>query len=178
MVNHIFETFKKRLNIHFINGIDGALLEKKDNLSMNHIGCTMSHLKAWDYVLENNIYNFLIVEDDVVFKDDFLKKTNEYLKNLPSNWHFIYFGYFGLAQKDKNNYFIEKILFSLPKLGLNEEKNKYIKYNDYFYVPEFPLGLHCYTINKKIIKLFKSKAFYEIYSIPDVQLATFFAYKI
>ena len=106
----MFETFE--LNIHFINGIDGALLEKK--ITVNHIGCTMSHLKAWDYVLENNIYNFLIVEDDVVLKK-ILKKTNEYLKNLPVTGILFILDIFSLAQKDKNNYLIEKYFFHYLK---------------------------------------------------------------
>ena len=176
MKENLCKNFKKNINIHFINAIDGNLLEKKGNLSMNHIACSMSHLKAWDYVIENNIEDFIILEDDVVFKDNFLKKTDEYLQNIPKDWSFIYFGYFGLANYDNKNYLIEKIIFSLPKLGLFEEKNEYLKYNNHFYIPEYPLGLHCYTINKNVIELFKSKAFYEINTVPDVQLATFFAY--
>ena len=75
MKENLCKNLKKNINIHFINAIDGNLLEKKGNLSMNHIACSMSHLKAWDYVMENNIENFIILEDDVVFKDNFLKKN-------------------------------------------------------------------------------------------------------
>ena len=176
MIGHLCKHFRKKVNIHFIDAIDGNLLEKKENLNMNHIACSMSHLKAWDYVLKNNIEDFIIVEDDVVFKDNFLQKVDEYLQNAPKDWNFIYLGYFGLANYDNKNYLIEKIIFSLPKLGLFEEKNQYLKYNSHFYVAEYPLGLHCYTINKNVIELFKNKAFYEINTVPDVQLAMFFAY--
>ena len=105
MKENLCKNFKKNINIHFINAIDGNLLEKKGNLSMNHIACSMSHLKAWDYVMENNIENFIILEDDVVFKDNFLKKTDEYLQNIPKDWSFIYFGYFGLAHYDNKKLF-------------------------------------------------------------------------
>ena len=176
MKTNIYKNFPKNLNIHFINAIDGNLMKKNNNYNMNHIACSLSHLKAWDYVIENDLNNFIIVEDDIVFKDNFLEKTNRYLNNLPKKWDFIYFGYFGLANYDNNHYLIEKILFSLPKLGLFEKKNSYLKYNKDFYIPEYPLGLHCYTINKNVIQLFKNKAFYEIHTIPDVQLASFFSY--
>ena len=176
MKTNIYKNFHKKLNIHFINAIDGCLMKKNNNYNMNHIACSLSHLKAWDYVIENDLNNFIIVEDDVVFKNNFLEKTNKYLNNLPKNWDFIYFGYFGLAEYNNNYHLIEKILFSLPKLGLFEKKNSYLKYNEEFYIPKYPLGLHCYTINKNVIQLFKNKAFYEIHTIPDVQLANFFAY--
>ena len=173
IIDHVKSNLKN-VKIHLIKAIDGRILKQNKNYTMNHIACSMSHLKAWNYILENNITDFFIVEDDVIFKNNFLEKLNTYLKYLPKNWSMIYFGYFGLANYKGNHYLIEKLLFSLPKLGLNGTKNNYSVYNKYYFTAEFPLGLHCYTININYINLLK-KAFTDIYTVPDVQLADYFA---
>lgn len=152
-------------NIILIDAIDG----KKENMDL-HIACTLSHIKAWNYVLENNIDNYIIVEDDVFFCDK--NKWINITKNLYLNldWDILLFGYFGLSEINKNYSFVEKILFKLPLVGNDLYKNPNSKkINNNLFIPESPLGLHCYTINKK--SLIKIKKIFNVpYNLPDVML--------
>ena len=157
----------KKINIHniiIIEAIDG----KKENIDM-HIACTLSHIKAWKYVLNNNIKNYIIVEDDIIFSH----KWNNIIDDLiipDINWDIILFGYFGLSNINKNYSLIEKILFNLPYVGNELYKNPNSKkINNNFFIPESPLGLHCYTINDKSIKLLINY-FKKPFNLPDVML--------
>jgi len=151
-------------NIIFIDAIDG----KKNNIDL-HLACTLSHIKAWNYVLENNINNYIIVEDDVFFID---KNKFNIINNLvvPLNWDILLLGYFGLADKEKNYSIVEKILFTLPLVGRDLYKNpNHGVINENLFIPESPLGLHCYTINNN--SLLKMKNIFEKpYNLPDVML--------
>lgn len=53
------------------------------NLKMSEICNSLSHIKALDYIIENNIETSLILEDDVIFIDDFKFKFNDKIKKTP-----------------------------------------------------------------------------------------------
>jgi GR25 family glycosyltransferase involved in LPS biosynthesis len=152
-------------NIIILDAVDGI----KENIDP-HIACTLSHIKAWNYVKSNNIKNYIIVEDDVFFLSK--NKWDLITKNLllDPNWDIILFGYFGLCEYNKNYSLTEKILYKLPYVGKELYRNKNNqKINKNIFIPESPLGLHCYTINNKsinkILNLFQNP-----FNLPDVML--------
>jgi GR25 family glycosyltransferase involved in LPS biosynthesis len=59
---------------------------KNTNIIPNYkaVACIFSHLKCWEYIVENNISDCLIIEDDIkiVHKEEFLMDYNNFLKYI------------------------------------------------------------------------------------------------
>jgi glycosyl transferase, family 25 len=55
-------------------------------------GCLLSHLEAVREARRLGLPNVLIFEDDVVFDDQFEKKFDEYIRQLPADWDMLFFG--------------------------------------------------------------------------------------
>jgi GR25 family glycosyltransferase involved in LPS biosynthesis len=57
------------------------------------MGCALSHRSIFLKIMQENHDYVLVIEDDVIFADDFLKSWNHYTKSLPTNFDLIYVGY-------------------------------------------------------------------------------------
>lgn len=55
-------------------------------------GCSLSHAKILQKMIEENIPRALILEDDVYFKDDVQAYFNARLRFIPDNWDMLYLG--------------------------------------------------------------------------------------
>jgi glycosyl transferase family 25 len=70
--------------------------------SLGAIGCSLSHIKIWQQMIDNNINYAYIFEDDVMFDDDFVNKLNKYLEeDQVKKADIFYFGYQHLDHKLK-----------------------------------------------------------------------------
>ena len=76
------------MSVNILYAFDGSnLLNEKDNLKANQlkninkgeIGCFLSHIRCYEYMIKNNIEYMLIFEDDCNFCDDFINKLNNVL---------------------------------------------------------------------------------------------------
>lgn len=47
------------------------------------IGCWMSHISSWDYMISNNIKEMIIFEDDCLFNKELEEKTFKIIKENP-----------------------------------------------------------------------------------------------
>ena len=56
------------------------------------VGCAMSHLKVCEMAKSAGFKKILILEDDVVFCDDFDKLFETYVAQVPSDWKLLYAG--------------------------------------------------------------------------------------
>lgn len=54
-------------------------------LTKGAVGCALSHLKAFGVIINNKLDYALILEDDAVLSDDFAKKLDILIKNLPDD---------------------------------------------------------------------------------------------
>ena len=70
-------------NVNTLYAFDGSnLLNEQDNFKANQfeninkgeIGCFISHIRCYEYMIKNNIDYMLIFEDDCIFCDDFINK--------------------------------------------------------------------------------------------------------
>jgi len=132
-------------NFEFINAINGNNLTNDEFKSYTSdigyyitspsmVGCGMSHIKIWEEIIQNNIEFSLILEDDFIFKENFLNDFNELIKNVPDNFDLLFLN--------------ENILI-----------NKYLKIqdiNNYLYKPLFLFHTISYIITlegaKKLLK--------------------------
>jgi hypothetical protein len=80
------------------SAVDGKTLPKPINtgsgippLLPGELGVLESNLKLVKYANENNLPNFLMLEDDVVFSDE-VNNLDKYMSNIPDDWDMIYFG--------------------------------------------------------------------------------------
>ena len=56
------------------------------------IGCTVSHIELWKKIVKENDNIVLILEDDVIIKDNFSEEFNKYYRQAPDNWDILYLG--------------------------------------------------------------------------------------
>lgn len=63
-------------------------------LSKGEVGCILSHYYLWQrLVMDNSSSSYLILEDDAVFKDNFVEEWNtKYAEALPKGFFIIYLG--------------------------------------------------------------------------------------
>jgi len=73
------------------SAVDGKTLPKPHALLDGELGVLESNLKLVKYANENNLPNFLMLEDDVVFSDE-VNNLDKYMSNIPDDWDMIYFG--------------------------------------------------------------------------------------
>jgi len=57
-----------------------------------HLGCYLSHCNLYKYIVKNKIANSLILEDDIVFVDNFKTKLKNTTKQLPKDWDILLLG--------------------------------------------------------------------------------------
>ena len=61
-------------------------------LTKSEISLAYKHIKVYEDMLEHNIETALVLEDDVVFEDDFINKFNFNLMSTPHDWDMIFIG--------------------------------------------------------------------------------------
>lgn len=150
-----------------IPAIDGKSLSKEEiNLnstglcssfcSNSMIGCFLSHKKAWQSIVDNGDEYAIIMEDDCeLIKDtngNFQIELKKLLDELiPSKPDFIYLGCFGACDPSKKYSLFEFIsMQTMTKIKQSGKKSD-VK-NKYSFVPESPVGFHCYIISNSAAK--------------------------
>ena len=141
-------------NYEFITGVDGLdqnvfnkFNEYKKNLktkiiTSGHFGCLLSHIKSISLAKQRGYSSIMILEDDVVFCDNFIKKISKI--KIP-NYDMIYLG--GIIKQKKiflNNWTITNgilgayayILTSKVYDIILDELDKLLNYVDLFYMEQ------------------------------------------
>ncbi|WGE32943.1 glycosyltransferase family 25 protein [Actinobacillus genomosp. 1] len=63
----------------------------KHKLKLGEIGCAMSHIKAYQYLVDNHIKEAIILEDDAIVSHYFRRIVADALKKVPSRKQIIFF---------------------------------------------------------------------------------------
>jgi len=143
------------LNPILIKGVHG---NKLDNTDINKnttfmcsmfcpksvVGIAMSHIKVWEEILASKKKSALVLEDDVVFTDNFKNDLDLDIKNVPKDFDILYLGCFGCTNTIN---FYTVIGASSNFINLNSGNiNKYIN------KPSIAGATHAYIISRKGIK--------------------------
>lgn len=114
-----------------------------NKLTKAEIACSLSHYKLWKQLtLDTTAENYLILEDDVVFKDGFVSFWNQaFSKEMPADYNLIYLG--GCQPWNKPQY--HKALKSYNKYFCNVKKNDFFTKNDHY----FHMNAQSYIISKR-----------------------------
>ncbi|MVN22246.1 glycosyltransferase family 25 protein [Mucilaginibacter arboris] len=130
---------------------------------INQIACSMSHIKMYQYILDNQLDKVLILEDDVMPVEENLKYLSETLNQVPDNWELLYLGHiinnnFSFWGKLKYYYFIN----FLYKVGIRtksiiRKKNTYPgPFSTLLRKDGAHIGTHAYAVRGKgAVKLIK-----------------------
>lgn len=93
-----------RLRYEFFPAVDGAQLSDEiiqDPSLFQHplhfkslgvFGCALSHLNLWNEVIATGI-PMTVVEDDAIFRDDFLSENQRVISRLPLDWDIVLWGW-------------------------------------------------------------------------------------
>jgi GR25 family glycosyltransferase involved in LPS biosynthesis len=156
---NIISNQNQKLNITFFDGVDGkkfgfkSIESKKNDFDDNkiiipgRIGCFLSHYMLWNHLLYLDDEEFIIIEDDAIFKNNFEEKFINYKHQLPSDWQYVFLGY-----------------------SCFDNANNPIKINTNIAVCDLPpLGTFGYMIKKSILSiLIETNS--EIWSALDIQI--------
>jgi len=89
----------KLLNIEAerISAVDGNNLNPNPKIGngWNHkgvAGCALSHRKIVELAKKRNYSNFLVIEDDTIFSDNFNNNLDFFIQQVPDDWDILYFG--------------------------------------------------------------------------------------
>lgn len=184
----------KNFKLTKINGVNGRNIDKNDkNLSWfcsnfctpGMIGCFMSHFKAWNHIVNNNIKEAIIFEDDIILDKKFEEKFFKYKKHFPKNSDIILLGCTLGCQQ--NNLMTLIQYFHIPILGFNTKYYTNYYDNNYIIPPLNFTGLYSYYITqnsaRKLINNFKKVRYHidtlvskntniNIYYIKDIIVKT------
>jgi GR25 family glycosyltransferase involved in LPS biosynthesis len=94
-------------DIRIFTGVDGHVDTelKKAGIELNipnfddiffmhkgNCGCTLSHLKVWKHIIDNNIPVATVFEDDVHFHPQWKELSNEYWNETPKDFDILFIG--------------------------------------------------------------------------------------
>lgn len=86
---------KNNIVVERVSAIRGSdlNLEWPEEIKEGAVGCSLSHLFVMKMAKHLELKNYLILEDDVEFDEDFNSKFSEiYEKQVPSDWDMLYLG--------------------------------------------------------------------------------------
>lgn len=126
-------------------GIFFGIENYHDRYFKGQVGCLMSHLEILKLAEKNNYSSILILEDDVVFSDDFQQKIENLIDKFPEVWDMFYLSGSMVNEGKKYKYFSELIsTHTTHSYAVNKsayrilikllEKNMFIKPVDSCYV--------------------------------------------
>lgn len=55
-------------------------------------GCYRSHMQILEHCYQNKVENYIVFEDDAIFRQDFGEQLKRFMSSLPSDWEQIYLG--------------------------------------------------------------------------------------
>ena len=91
-------------------------------------GGTMAHLNAYIHAYNDKLNSFLVVEDDCVFHNDFIKLFDQYTNELPVYWDLLYLG--GMYEPSKGSLY---------------------KISDHMIKVSGMMSTHCYAVRSTIL---------------------------
>jgi len=127
-------------------------------LRKSEICNALSHLEAFKKIAASDKDYGIIIEDDVIFKNNFIEKLNNLISNTPNDFDVIFFG----------------SSFNIPRLDkLTKSKTLKIKKSIYKKIPGVTRTVDGYIIKKELAKILYEKI-NEIVLPFDFELNYFF----
>ena len=161
------------IDYEFFDGVEGHQLSEQmindHNIfakptklaSLGAYGCALSHLKLWDYAINNNLA-ITVAEDDAIFRKDFKQESERIISNLPSDWDLILWGWnFDsiLSIGDIKNISPVVMLFNQTQMRGKIEEFQNLHPKSTIFRLDKCFGIPAYSISPAGAKKFKSSCF-------------------
>jgi len=114
----IFDKYKMTHKVERFSALKFIHQDPRLIKAMGQVGCSMSHFEVINRAKQENLNNFLVLEDDFCFEfepKELHSNLNSSLSELPNNWDMFYLG--GNLDASYNVYPIEKYSANLFKLN-------------------------------------------------------------
>ena len=111
------------------------------------VGCWLSHLKCYQYIVDNNLDRALILEDDAVFVEDYQEKMREIEPTFPDDYDMIFLG--NLTSTDEERDDAIQTLVSFMFKNILTLPGKYEKINNNLYRTNRLTGTQGYIVSNK-----------------------------
>lgn len=92
----LIEFSKNNIEVERVSAVDGALITSKGELNQKNkrikpeeIGCSLSHLKVLKLIVERDYKKAMILEDDVIFRDDISTFFNANYHLIPEDYDMV-----------------------------------------------------------------------------------------
>jgi len=143
------EYIKKVTHPYVQNTIENGRYIDSDIGTLGAVGCSLSHIKLWEILLNSNEDMFLILEDDAIPNTSYsVNSINKYLNKInkiDSNWDYIFLGY------------------TKPLLISNDIK----VHSDIYKINQITFFTHAYIINRSGAQKLLKNAFPIIHQIDS-----------
>lgn len=107
--NHMAEVLERlNINYHFFEAVDGKQLsnleiakiydqkiarkQRKRDLTVGELGCSLSHLGIYKKMLKEDIKQAIIFEDDAVIEEGFMEVISQ-INHFPNDWELVLLGH-------------------------------------------------------------------------------------
>lgn len=145
---------KYKLNVEFINAVDGSLIKDTKGLKPGAAGCCLSHKMIYEKIKNNSsLKKVLILEDDVEFHSDFKNLFKKYYSYVPDDWQMIFFGGSHNEPPKPVNEYVHKLkktftthCYALKNSAIDIILNQFSEENIF----NLQADVHLYKIQKKI----------------------------
>ena len=112
--NDYLEENEIEVNVNFFNPYF------KNTHTWGEIGCTLSHVKAWEIASKDNVDYAIILEDDAVMDNNFDNIVNQLINIQDMTYDMVYLG-----RKNMNNNTVEKHVMSIGSNNLVQPNFSY-----------------------------------------------------
>lgn len=124
---------KKDLNLDKLHEEGYGKLWRKDQFTLQQYACAFSHYYLYKKIKEEELKNVLILEDDIVFKPEYLDGMIKDYNDLPDDWDLFYIGL--ITQRDYNKNYKNMHKGARVKMGnpglFGFEANAYVINNNF-----------------------------------------------
>lgn len=133
------------------------------SMKAGEVACSLSHVRMYQDMLDNNYKHVLILEDDVLPEFEPLKYFDEIMQQLPEDWEVAMLGYYGEKPptfKYRIQQSVYRLFHHLHLFNWHKVPMKWIDeiclsdYSKDWYEIGKVLGTHAYAINQSAAKKF------------------------
>lgn len=143
-----------KLNVEFIEAIDGSTICDTKGLKSGAAGCCLSHKKIYQKMFDDkSLQKVLILEDDIEFHQNFKELFSQYYEYVPKDWSLLFFGGSHNKPPKKINEYVHKLkkTFTTHCYAINHNAINIImeQFSDKN-IFNFPADVHLYKIQNRI----------------------------
>lgn len=133
------------------------------SMKTGEVACSLSHVRMYQDMLDNDYKYVLILEDDVLPEFDALERFDELMQELPKDWEVAMLGYYGEKPptfKYRLQQSVYRMFHHLHLFNWHKVPMKWIDeiclsdYSNSWYEIGKVLGTHAYAINQSAAKKF------------------------